>query len=75
MPLAWAATTIMYLSTNLYGSLCFGTNERILFRRRYPTIRSLCVPITTTNGEGYYVEFFLYVPAPWSKRSSNLSIR
>ena len=45
-------------STTLYGSLWFGTNERVLLRRRYPTIASLCVPITTTKGEGYYVEFF-----------------
>ena len=46
------------LSTNLYGSLWFGTNERVLLRWRYPTIGSLCPPITTTKGEGYYVEFF-----------------
>ena len=45
-------------STNLYGSLWFGTNEKVLLRRRYPTIASFCPPITTTKGEGYYVEFF-----------------
>ena len=48
----------LYLSTNLYGSLRFGRNERVLLRRRYRTIASLCAPITTTKGEGYYVEFF-----------------
>ena len=33
-------------------------NVRVLLRRRYPTIASLCAPITTTKGEGYYVKFF-----------------
>ena len=51
------------ISTNLYGSLWFGTNERVLLRRRYPTIGSLCSSITTTKLEGYYVEFFYtYLP-------------
>ena len=62
---------------NLYGNLWFGTNERVLLRRRYPTIGSLRAPITTTKGEGYYVEFFLYVPSPWSrsqKRKGNRGI-
>ena len=45
-------------STTLYGNLWFGINERVLLRRRYPTIGSLCAPITTIKGEGYYVEFF-----------------
>ena len=60
-------------STNLYGSLWFGTNERVLLRRRYPTIGSLCAPIATFKGEGYYVEFFLYVPSQWrsKKRKGN----
>ena len=58
---------LIIISTNLYGSLWFGTNERVLLRRRYPTIASLCAPITTTKGEGYYVKFFLYVPSPWSR--------
>ena len=51
-------------STNLYGSLRFGTNERVLLRRPYPTIGYLCVPITTTYGEGYYVELFLLSACP-----------
>ena len=65
--LAVAGLNLLAQSTNLYGSLRFGTNERVLLRRRYPTIASLCAPITTTKGEGYYVEFFLYVPSPWSR--------
>ena len=40
-------------STNLYGSLRFGTNERVLLRRRYPNFAALCAPVTTTKGEGY----------------------
>ena len=55
---------INYLSTNLYGSLRFGTNERVLLRWRYPTIASLCAPITTTKGEGYYVKFFFDMCLP-----------
>ena len=47
------------ISTNLYGSLWFGTNDRVLLRRRCPTIKSSVPPVTTTKGEGYYVEFFL----------------
>ena len=58
---------LILISTNLYGSLWFGTNERVLLRRRYPTIVFLCVLITTTNGEGYYVKVFYTYLSPWSR--------
>ena len=57
----WLFVKKKTFSTNLYGSLRFGTNERVLLRWRYPTIGSLCPPITTTKGEGYYVEFFFNI--------------
>ena len=51
--------SIMYYSTNLYGSLWFGTNEGIFLRRRFRPLHLCAPPITdATYEEGYYVEFF-----------------
>ena len=51
---------IYLLSTNLFGSLWFGTNEsdliRWLFRPLY-----ICVPPITTKGEGLYVGLYFLI--------------
>ena len=49
----------IYLSTNLYGSLCFGTNESGLLRWLFQPLH-LCVPLLlrTTNGDGFHVELY-----------------
>ena len=42
----------------IWGSLIWDKREQ-LAQMAFPTIASLCPPITTTKGEGFYVELFL----------------
>ena len=63
---SWTASLVLIevKSLILYFCSCFLTSESSLLGRLFQTIAALCLPITTTKEEGFYVKLFLICAFP-----------
>ena len=64
----------IYLSTNLYGSLWFGTNESSLLRWLFQPLQLWNPLLLLLKEDVFTSSFFGYLPFPWRRSSKCKSI-